>query len=172
MTVSLCGSGIHQNLVEHAVKRWGQVLVGRINLKFEKKSTYAPFSDLNEHCVQMVNAYIYDSRDNVAVYGVTLGRLSLSKKQLVDSDIFMFSEEFNKQSKALVKAGYSEQEASDEAAQKFYPALFHELGHLLGLDHKFDGTQSVMSYQIKDFEPQAYDIEALQNLYPLVPAKK
>ena len=172
LTVSLCGNGTNQNLVERAVKSWGQVLMGRINLKFEKKSTYAPFSDLNEHCVQMVNAYIYDSRDNVAVYGMTLYRVSLSKKQLVDSDVFMFSEEFNKESKAMVRAGYSVQEASDEVAQKFYPALFHELGHLLGLDHKFDGTRSVMSYQIKDSEPQAYDIEALQNLYPLVPAKK
>ncbi len=152
LTIGLCGTGIAKSSVERAVNSWGLALQGRMKLKFEKKSKYAPFSDLNEHCVNMVNAYIYESRSNMAVYGVTLGPISLSKNQLVDSDIFLFQEEFNKN--------------PTEAQAKFYPAMFHELGHLLGLGHKFDGTPSVMSYEIRDFAPQIYDIEALSELYP------
>lgn len=152
LTIGLCGAGIETSSVERAVNSWGRALEGRMKLKFERKYKYAPFSDLNEHCVSMVNAYIYESRSNMAVYGVTLGPISLTKNQLVDSDVFLFQEEFNKN--------------PISGQTKFYPAMFHELGHLLGLGHKFDGTASVMSYQIKDSEPQVYDIEALSELYP------
>ena len=44
--------------------------------------------------------------------------------------------------------------------------ILHEMGHALGLDHQFDGTPSIMSY---DFESPAeltdYDKAAIQDLY-------
>ena len=38
--------------------------------------------------------------------------------------------------------------------------VLHELGHLLGLGHKFDGTLSVMSYEFDAKSLSTYDIRS------------
>ena len=60
----------------------------------------------------------------------------------------------------------------DQISTYLYKTARHELGHLLGLAHQFDGTRSIMSYEKEDVEIYDYDIEAIQELYPLCYGKE
>lgn len=165
LTIGFCGDAADMPMAIKALSGWTKALKDRLTLKLEKRSSYPPFSDLNQHCIHYVDSYFYESRGNVAAYGVALTPRSIHKAQIIDSDIFMFREEFQKVVKHNMNADISSEQAKEWMRNKFVPALSHEIGHMLGLDHKFDGTPSVMSYEIKDIEPQSYDIEALHELY-------
>jgi hypothetical protein len=156
ISVSVCGASKYRENVQEAVALWNKPLTGRMQLELKFPATYAPFSDLNQHCIYAVDSYLTDNRKNVLNYGITLPIRSLSRLEHVDADIFLFESEISK----LYTLGYSYRLSNDVRY-----TIIHELGHVLGLGHKFDGTPSIMSYEYTNREPTAYDIEALGELY-------
>lgn len=167
LKINACASPKLFPTVQHAIATWQAPLQNRLNLEITQVNNYFPFSDLNQHCVYMVDTYIYDVRDKVAGFGTTVSIASSLRNERIDSDVLMFSAEFTKFRKSLLAQGGSEEQVNKIVSKNFVITYVHELGHLLGLAHKFDGTTSVMSYKFEDSALSPYDVEAIQALYPL-----
>lgn len=165
LEVHLCGAPSAQKNLSNAVGLWQNVLKGRLQIRLTQPPEYFPFSDLNQHCVYVVDNYLVSTKENEATYGTTITSLNKVSGRIIDSDIFIFKGEFEKLKK---KSGPVPSEAIDLAFESDLTITYiHELGHLLGLGHKFDGTPSVMSYKYDSEKPTKYDVEAIQALYPL-----
>lgn len=167
LNVQLCGSPGYANMVKNAVEAWQPALRDRLPLKFSVAQTYAPFSDLNQHCIYIVDAYVNEQRSDVFNFGETWPILSRYQAKIIDADIFIFKAEIDKVRQYAVSKGRDPGIADSFTETRVPMAVSHEVGHLLGLGHKFDGTPSIMSYDWKYPLPQAYDTEALEELYPL-----
>jgi hypothetical protein len=165
LPVKLCGARTYSSVAEAAVERWNRPLADRIFIQYSETDTFAPFSDLNQHCIFVVNTYLEDPSEEVGKYGVTITIPSMSKQEILDSDILIYEAELNKVRKIAAKAG-NRIAGERVRAQRLVTTFVHELGHLLGLGHKFDGTPSVMSYKFAHEQPQEYDLSALRELYP------
>jgi hypothetical protein len=165
LTIRYCDSGSEFYAVKDAVAKWQTVLNGRLNIHLVSASSFAPFSDLNEHCFKFVDSYIFEKNQEQAVYGITLPIISSSKAKIVDSDIFIFRKEFEKVISNARRHGVPQYKIDAYLEDHYTITFVHELGHFLGLDHQFDGTKSVMSYKFDSKSPTDYDIEAIQELY-------
>lgn len=168
LDIELCGSTSFTDVARESVEVWRPILKDRLDVKFSQTDTYPPFSDLNHHCIYTVNSYFEKPFVGELNYGNTYPIMSISNLELVDADIFIMMAEINKLH-TLEELNWIEQGSAERKIERVLPRAFrHEIGHLLGLGHKFDKahTPSVMSYD--DYiVPQPYDIEALQALYPL-----
>ncbi len=166
--LNLCGSKSKTESVKADVAAWTKVLSNRLTVNYSQTDRYYPFSDLNQHCIYVTDIYMYEPRQDVAVYGITSSIRSLSYVKTIDSDIFLFSREFQKQQRSFESQGnLSQSSIHDKMNSIFHIALVHELGHWFGLGHKFNGPRSIMSYDLNDPHLQPYDIEAVHELYPL-----
>jgi hypothetical protein len=125
----------------------------KINFTAVLDEKYPPFSDLNHHCIYSVNNYLTYKDKNYINSASTINIADTNKGQLLDSDIFVWGKEL---SKFGVPFG-------DDPT--FKRSIVHEIGHFLGLHHQFDGTASVMSYDVKHDFISSYDIEAINALY-------
>lgn len=159
-TILLCGSKAseYKSQVQDSIYEWGQALKGRLELKLEIPQTYPPFSDLRSSCIYSVDQYIMDPRDNYVYFGLSVFSAYLPEARLLDSDIFIFEQEFAKLAPSPSPGFLKGQRQR---------TLTHEIGHMLGLHHIFDGTPSVMSYDRGHSKVGEYDVEAIQGLYPL-----
>jgi hypothetical protein len=154
----LCGEKIlsFQSEAESSLATWQSALGGELRLSLKALRSYPPFSDLNVNCVYNVKGFLIDPREDRYFLGKTLYSAYLPDGELIDSDVFLFDDEFSKMSLHHPKAQV------DASRRR---SLTHELGHWLGLHHIFDGTPSVMSYDQDDDELSDYDRRAVLNLY-------
>ncbi|MEK6554296.1 MAG: matrixin family metalloprotease, partial [Bdellovibrionota bacterium] len=160
LTIDVCGE--HDEFVEdhtvHAINEWNSALGKKMKIEFGLPKKFYPFSDFNQHCIYIVDNILSKADPRRANYGTTYTIENSEKSELIDSDIFIFKKEFEKN-------GYSFDAA--ELRQEMRFTFVHEIGHFLGLDHVFeDGVKSIMGYDF-DLEPklQPIDKEAIRALY-------
>ncbi len=156
-----------------AIEAWKKHLDGRLTVETKVSTKFKPFSDLNQHCVYIVENYLTVADDESTSTGATPSILDMNTGEILDSDVLVFENEFKKYEKWPDEDGkaYSKEKLAQYLDEKHLHVFIHELGHLFGLDHPFtksnpDGVWSIMNYNSSD-ELTSYDIEAIQNLYPL-----
>lgn len=159
--MKLCGEGIqvYDNEMKNAISNWNDASNGLFYIYASNAPyDYPPFSDLNTTCSYLVDGYLTEARDTTANAAVTMTPTSEESGSIIDSDILFFKKELEKDK--VITQNYSG--ARDYVSQK---VAAHELGHFLGLGHKFDGTESIMSYSNYDTDISSYDEKAIQELY-------
>ncbi|KYG65564.1 hypothetical protein AZI86_00340 [Bdellovibrio bacteriovorus] len=164
LTVKSCGANVNEAWAKIGVEAWSKALGNRLKLSYEKSTTYAPFSDLNQRCIYALN--IYDKSPGNANLGTTPSILDLNSGEIIDSDVIIFNAAFKTLEQKYKDAGYQDLQVQSALKKDESITYTHELGHLLGLHHKFDGTQSIMSYDFNTTVLTNYDIKAIQTLYP------
>ena len=156
-TISLCGvvPATHKEEIGDIRAAWQKALGDELEFKLEVLKEYPPFSDLNKSCIYWVNNFVLESHEEYLYLGRTVFSAYLPDAELVDSDIFMFEKEFTRLKELN----------ADQVNPARERTLTHEIGHLLGLHHVFEGPDSIMSYDSKVKTITDYDREAIQALY-------
>lgn len=162
LKISVCSDEVNASNslrrgVRDALSPWQRALENRLEVDIEYLEDYPPFSDVNTHCIYTFDEYeTRDRRSRRTNPAYALTHPDMSTGKIISSDIFVWKEEFRK---TFVLGIYDD--------TGFRDVLMHEIGHFLGLAHKFvEGVESVMSYE-DDREFSSYDRNAIQYLYPL-----
>ncbi|MCB0363110.1 MAG: matrixin family metalloprotease [Bdellovibrionales bacterium] len=161
--VNICGkdSLLRGDPIKEGVRTWREVLKDKslIDVELKEAQNYPPFTDLNFHCIQIVDNYLLEQDPRYIIRGITISIPSFGSGEIVDGDIFLFGREWVKEGGLL-----------DFDLTKL---TRHEFGHFLGLDHQFK-IPSIMSYNKQDIYLTKYDYDAIEELYsepPPAPAK-
>ena len=157
LNIGVCGASSLLTDARAAAAQWQQALGNRLQLNINYTSNFAPFSDLNQHCIHLLPKMRSQSAG-----GFALTIVSPYQKSIVDSDIFIYATTDDS-----IREQAKEHQRDPEPIIQFYRtyAMAHEMGHLLGLDHQFTGTPSMMSYSFKTLTLTDYDRQAIQALY-------
>ncbi|MBK9039743.1 MAG: hypothetical protein IPL83_11360 [Bdellovibrionales bacterium] len=155
LPVKICGTQTRkiEKPIRQAVANWSQLLTDRLEIELETVDTYPPFSDLNFHCIQIVDNYLMEQDPEISQHAITIGTSNPITNQMQDSDIIIFAKELEKY------------EDFSNDIPGLVRTVRHEFGHLLTLDHQFE-TESIMSYNPEDIQCSFYDAMAIANLYP------
>lgn len=167
LKLEVCGDASQLSAAASAMNNWKSALLGRLDIQVSQATQYGPFTELNQHCLYMVDTYISDPRTEVANFGVTLTILDRKRGRIADSDVMIFKAEFDKLRAPLTAAGATASQLQSTLQYYKNITFIHELGHFLGLDHQFDGTLSIMSYKFNTQVLTSYDVQAIQALYPM-----
>ncbi len=178
--------------VSKALEEWQGAIQTPLNFKISYTKHYKPFTDLNQNCVFYVKNYRTRTSDSFANYASTFVSRSFFTGDVVSASILFFEEEYLKGREApeelysgeesvyqkITRPGFEniykksvfrktkeERLNSNLYENYFMEYALHEFGHLLGLDHTFDGTWSIMSYQHSNGSLAEYDREAIKELY-------
>jgi hypothetical protein len=95
LPVKICGAETRkiEKTIREAIKSWSQLLTDRLEIQLETADTYPPFSDLNLHCIQVVDNYLTEQDPDIVNSAVTLTVKNPIINQMQDSDIFIFAKE-------------------------------------------------------------------------------
>lgn len=155
LPVKICGAQTRkiEKPIRQAIESWSQLLTDRLEIELETADTYPPFSDLNFHCIQIVENYLMEQNPEISKHAITIGTSNLITNQMQDSDIIIFAKELEKY------------EDFFNDIPGLVRTVRHEFGHFLTLGHQFE-TESIMSYNPEDIDCSLYDAMAIANLYP------
>lgn len=156
LSVDVCGNQYRatESAFNTGIQMWKNTLKNRLTIKTNYLSVYPPFSDLNSHCIYTVKDYSTEARRQYKNPASTVTTYNTFKAEIIDSDIFVWVKEIEKDGNITAQTSYLEEVTA------------HELGHLFGLHHQFDENyKSIMSYDNVPYITE-YDEEAVSYLYP------
>lgn len=174
LAITLCGAENKrfEAVVASSWSSWAQVLDGRLELRGEISEACPPFSDVNVHGIYLVNAYRASDSARYVHLMDTFALPDLRTNGFLDSDIVIYRLEVEKYIDGYVKW-------EDKRLPRFLTRSFqHEMGHVLGLGHKFpervttasgqktEEVESIMSYNSAHDRISPYDVLAVQTIYP------
>ena len=143
---------------QYAMKTWQEALEGRLDFVGEVLDNPPPFTDVNTNCIYAPEFYRRVFSGDLYNYATAWPLISNFHREIMGGFIMIHKREWNKSSHSV--------EAID--TKKTF-TLLHEIGHFLGMHHKFDeNTPSLLAYEdgtLKELQP--YDKEAIETLYPL-----
>lgn len=140
---------------DYSLAPWKDILSNDLKLQFFNPDTFPPFSDLNRHCIYVVDQFKRTSpEDKKANPGTTFVLSHEKLGRILDGDIFIWTDEWK-------KSGLNPL----DKPTKLIKTLRHEIGHFLGLGHKFDASvPTIMNYG-EERDLQLYDEAAILELY-------
>ncbi|RYZ48427.1 MAG: hypothetical protein EOP07_25795, partial [Proteobacteria bacterium] len=160
--LSLCGKDAakYKVDVDRAMSAWSTAgafasgKIGKLNYSVDVKTNARPFTDLNQNCVTYVDKYRMEDQENTGVMGITIPIIDTFNQEIISSQIFIFNR------------------AIKRFSEPTQPTVTHEVGHALGLGHKFDSfdnnafLSSIMAYKDNNLVTSA-DSATIKNLYPM-----
>lgn len=158
LQIDVCGNQYKstEKAFNAGIQMWKKTLQKQMTIKTNYLSIYPPFSDMNSHCIYTVKDYSTDARRQYKNPATTLTTYDTFKAEIIDSDIFVWVKEVEKDGAITGMDHY----LADVTA--------HELGHFFGLHHQFDEDyKSIMSYDNVPYITD-YDLEAVSYLYPIL----
>jgi hypothetical protein len=172
LRLDICGQTAREyaGFIKQAANQWATALKGHLDVKVREPETFYPFSDLNQHCVVLIDDLLSEPNPQSGNYGLTFNTIDLGRAEKIDADVLIFTEEFLKGYKDAIPGIVFDQIARTAYVHQNEPnpfayTLVHELGHFFGLDHQFDGVPSMMSYEFSNSSLTDYDKEAVRLLY-------
>lgn len=148
------------------IDEWSRPLDKRLQLEsHEQFERCPPFSDVNTQTINHVTDWIELEGRKAMTQAITFSIPDFFQSRIVDSDIFVFEAEWN-ENISPHQLSDTEVYQNPKIQDLYHWMISHEMGHVLGLHHIFDGTPSIMSYRQHN-GIHTYDINAVQALYPL-----
>jgi hypothetical protein len=155
--ISVCPNAVGFVSIEQirsAFEKWEEpfsYLPRKLDIEVNPVASCKPFSDVNESALHYVSEYLTIPEQEYLNPGFALINGDMSAGYIFDADIVLLGSEIKKSPAFKFNGGLDR-------------TLTHEFGHYLGLDHMFDGHESVMSYK-RVMELKSYDKTAIRELY-------
>ncbi len=170
-------SPVVSEAIQKGLIEWSNALRAKLKISLNKTKC-PPFSDLHTHGVYYIKDFSISMADGYSIYATAMTYMTDS---MIDTDMFLYDLELFHSYKLeipdtrftnyeeVLKAAEDPQNSKLRSSEERFLLrhILHELGHMLGLAHIFDGTISIMSYNNKPKDPGLtdYDKAAIQELY-------
>lgn len=160
-------NGLNLKINTDSILAWNSLFENRLDVSYSEPSAWYPFSDLNQHCLYIIEGYQTEADPSAINFGATI--LIPANDKIIDSDVLIFAGEFKKYIKILQENNTNPNHPKAVAfmQERLDYTIIHEMGHFWGLGHEFE-KDSVMSYEDRRLPNiSKTDSEAIKELYPL-----